>query len=125
MPAGAFLPVAPIPCRLMRRGRLRKSGLFQVVADLIEPGASASIVQIAAGRTGCTDRANDFVVDLDHETAANKEQIRQLCQQRGDRDGLRSLDQRTRVGLERSSGVSLVERVITAQDCLTYAIDVD
>ncbi len=107
--------------------------LLDPVPNLGEPGSGAVLVQIAARCTGSSERADHFVVDLDHDAASEQEQMRKLREQRGDRGRLRSLDKSTRVGLERGAGVGFVcgaiERVcpgtVTAQDCLTHPIGVD
>ncbi len=52
------------------------SSLFQAITDFVETCTRATIIEVGAGRAGCPDRSDEFVVDLDHQAAAEQKGIR-------------------------------------------------
>jgi hypothetical protein len=56
----------------------RHNGLFQLVLDLVQAGAGAGVVEIAARRAGGADRSDHLVTDLDDDASAEQQQMRQF-----------------------------------------------
>lgn len=55
-----------MPCR-------RANDLFQLIGNFIDAGLRADV--ILAGRTGDTDRANDFTACLDRQSAGQRQHV--------------------------------------------------
>src|SRR5262249_17734017 len=54
--------------------------LLQLVLDLVQPGAGAGVVEIAARCPRRADRSDHLVADLDHDASAEQQQMRQFEQ---------------------------------------------
>ena len=46
--------------------------LLELILDLVESGLGASVVEIAAGCASGANRADNFIADLDHDTATQQ-----------------------------------------------------
>jgi hypothetical protein len=107
--------------------------LLELILDLVKPGLSASVVEIAAGRSRRADCADHLVVDLDYDAAAKQEQVRQFEQVREHRVRFRPFDECARAGLERRGrkrfGESAVKGMgadaVAAQYSLLHTIGID
>ena len=72
----------------------------------------AAVVELGSRRSGCTDGADDLVALLDHDSAAEEYDMRQLGEGRNRIFALRALSQGQGVALERYAGIRLVVRAI-------------
>jgi len=62
----------------MERLTLHTSVSFQLIADFIKPRMRTAIIEIGARRAARTDGANDLVSKLDHHSATEEHDVRQL-----------------------------------------------
>src|SRR5437660_6823015 len=82
--------------------------LFQAIADLGQSGSCAVVIELGARRTACANGPDDFVAELDDNTASKEHDVGQLRKQ-GDRVlALRPFSQGNRIVLEPDTGVRLV-----------------
>src|ERR1700722_6206878 len=93
-----------------------RGALLQAILDLVDPGADARVVQLAAGGAGAANRADRLVAQLDWHAAAEKHHMRQLAERRDRILAFGALGEGERIVLERRGGVGLVESAIERED---------
>src|ERR1700722_2746221 len=86
--------------------------LLQAILDLVDPGAGAGVVQLAAGSAGGANRADRLVSQFARPAAAEKHHMRQLAERRDRIFALGPFGERERVAFERCGGIGLIESAI-------------
>src|SRR5579862_629431 len=89
---------------------------LQAVADLVQAGFSATVIEVAARRSGGADRADDLVVELDDRAAGEEQHMRQFGEQNERTVAFGAVGQSRRIVLECHGGVSLIVRAIEGVD---------
>jgi hypothetical protein len=84
----------------------------QPIADLFEPRSRAGIVELGPWRTGCSNGANDLVVELDHHSSAKEHDMRQLGERCNRVLAFGTLGKSKRVVFEGYTRLRLVMRAI-------------
>src|SRR5580693_3136443 len=92
---------------MVRRGRL-----LQAILDLVDAGAGAGVVQLAAWSAGGANRADRLVSQLDRHAAAEKHHTGQPGKGLDRILSFGSCREGKRVALERRCGIGLVESAI-------------